>query len=120
MEIRRSELTLLFAHYDYFTGRAIRIMLHVPQGIESMAHLVNRLEQACQCIVLAKKNNVRYVSAEAREVAHDAYRTLRSVCTDLQLKVLECCAVSTTTVVQKALLTLLERELGKLTQTEIV
>lgn len=111
MEIRRSEKTTLFAHYDYFTGRAIRIIMNGDTAKD--------LEMACQCIVLAKKNKVRYVSAEAREVAHAAYLTLRSVCTDIQLKVLECCATSTSTVVQKALLQLLERELGKLTQTEI-
>ena len=111
MEIRRNEVTNLFAHYDYFTGRAIRIVLNGETRKD--------LEMACQCIVLAKKLKVRYVGAEAREVAADAYRTLRPVTTDLQLKVLECCATSPPGIVQKALLSLFELELSKM-QMEIV
>lgn len=103
-ELRRSEITLLFAHYDYFTGRAIRIVLTLEQTPPN-------LEAAVQCIIMAKKERVFYMSKNARKIAADAYFTWRLHASDLQLKLLDELQRGASAKVQDAVLGLLEREL---------
>lgn len=104
-EIRGAEISLIFAHYDYFTGRAIRILLTL-EGTRA------NLEAAATCIDIARREKVWFVSRHAQRVANDAYSTWHERATDLQLKVLGELARSSPSKVQVALLAVLERELS--------
>ena len=103
-EIRRSEITLVFAHYDYFTGRAVRIVLNMEPTREN-------LEAAFQCLAIAKREKVGYASKYAQKIADDAYHTWHGRATDLQLKVLHALASTKAQKLQDALGDILDREL---------
>lgn len=111
-EIRRSEKTLLFAHYDYFTGRALRILLNLEDTTAN-------IDAACACLVVARKERSSYQSKQAKKLASECYHVWRLQLTDVQLRVLDTCASAPPNRLQQRLLETLELELVKRNQLQL-
>ncbi len=111
--VSMASLTTVYCHYDYFTGRGIRIVLELETTKEN-------LEAAIVCVERAKHERSQMVSKRARDIAGDAYHTSRPIASDMQLKVLDVLASNLANVVHARLLDLLQRELTALVQPRLV